>query len=174
MKKQEKEQQEKKTEFSKPIYRHLEKVLVKKIVLELTRDEQYVKRVRLETESGNITYKPKYTEKKQKELAGIETENTETKLFGTSEFIASNPMLVTLSKNTKKEYQEIICSYAETTTILDEDETEDKPQQTYKFMRSYLFNNIYYPVFHKEDKTTLENLEDLKDKYSYKEVDLGE
>ena len=151
-------------------WKHSETVKVSRVTLELTQDETQVKRVKLQTKIGNITYKPKKRELGIKEIAGFQTEFTKNELYGITEFIAMNPLLVQLSKDSKlpKDNPEIVLSYAE----IDRYDENDEEIKTYKFMNKGQFETIYYKPFHKDDLSNLEKQKENKKKYAALELEL--
>ena len=151
----------------KPEWYHCVPVKVEKIVLERTgKNGEQLVRIRLETDLGNITYKPKKQQTVIEKLAGFETEIKKTDLFSTSEFITENPLLVELSKNCKEEPQEVILGYGEISRFNDE---EGEPDY-FKFMMEGQFKSLYYEKYHKTDKSNLEKQKEKKQKYQETEL----
>jgi hypothetical protein len=157
-------------EISKPKYFNAVKVEVSKVVLETTtRNEvKFVSRIRLITDLGEITYKPKRQVTKTTEIDGFETEEVITEQLTTTEFRNANKMLVLLNDNAKEKPQEIWLSYAEISRF-DERENEEK---FYMYMLRNQFESIYYEKFHKSDKSNLEYQQEKKEKYSKEEEEV--
>lgn len=124
-------------------------VKVSSVVLERTMDKKYIKRVRFETDLGNITYKPKIRETETEGLAGYKLETEKNKLLEVATFIADNPMLSQLAKDSTKENpKEIWLSYGEIERF------NDLTQETeiYRFLSKSGFTGIYYDGFHQNDE----------------------
>lgn len=153
--------------FSKPKWVFAKPVKVSKVVLERTMDKQKVNRVRLETDVGNITYKPRIREMESEELAGYEMENVTKELHEVSEFIANNPMLSQLAKDCKQQPQEIYISFAET-----QQENDNGEVTTYYYTRKSGFEGIYYPNYHKNDEL-LQKQKEIAERYN-SDIDLNE
>lgn len=149
-------------------FKYLAEIKVSKVTLELTQEQTHVKRVKLETTIGNVTYKPKKRLLEIKELAGFIVESMKTDLFELSEFIASNPMLVALSKECKKSAQDVTLSYAE----IDRYDDIDEEVKTYKFMNKTQFDTVYCKAFHKDDLSNITKQKENMEKYAVKEIEL--
>lgn len=158
----------KKQELSKAVWHHCVPVKVEKVVMERTgKNHEFVFRVRLETDIGNITHKPRNRKISTSELGGIATEDREVEIPTTADFITNNRMLVQLSKNCKDKPQEIILSYAEASSY----NVEQEEDVFYKYMFSNQFSSIYYDKVHGKDTTeTLDKQKEIKKKYAETEV----
>lgn len=149
----------------KPKYTHAKKLNVNKVILELAgKDNDLVHRIRLDTDAGDLTYKPRKKAEISSEMSGFFTVAKTTELPKVSEFVTENPMLKELSVNCKKEPQEITVSFAEISRIDDDDEVI-----WYKFLRDYQFKTIYYAKYHKDD-SNLQQQKEWKQKYVEKEL----
>lgn len=152
---------------NKPKWFNAQKVKVNKIVLELTgAKDELVQRIRLETEAGNITYKPKKIIEQTSTIGDFGTESTRKENYTVTEFLANNAMLVTLAKNCKKEPQEIVISYAEFVTFNE----KEKEFISYFYMLDNQFSTIYYKEFHKDDKSNLEKQKEKAKKFEEEEL----
>jgi len=148
-------------------YYHVIPVKVSGVMLKLTPDKRYLIRIKLITDIGDITHKPKKWVNVNESLAGFDVEISDSEYIEITEFILANPMLVMLSKESKKTPQEIWLSYAEIEGV-----DNEGVSKKYKFMGTGQFKNIFYEEFHKEDKTTLNKMKETKEKFS--EVELSE
>lgn len=150
----------------RPKYRYAKKVLVSKIVLEVSRvNEDQINRVRLVTNLGDITYKPKKTKTELKESKGFEIEREIADVFTIEDLEDEYPVLFALAKDVKKEEREITLTYVEKDFYNEREETT----QTYRFLRDSHIETLYYDGFHK-NTDNIKKQQELKKKYSEKEL----
>lgn len=149
-----------------PKWFHCVPVMVEKVLVETTPKESKVFRVKLMTDLGDITYKPKKQIEEKSELGGFDTVTQKLELFTMGEFVTNNPLLKQLSDNCKKEPQEIILGYAEISRF---DELEQE-EVFYKYLTKGQFETIYYEKVHGKDKSNLKKQEEKKEKYNKKEL----
>lgn len=146
----------------KPIYKNAVKTKVNEITIETRRNTDnnlIIKRLRLKTDLGDITYKPKKKIEKKQEIKGFSVIEDETDFFTIDEFLDKYPFIEILAKNSNEKPQEIVLSYAEFTKKYEDNDKE----VTYRFMRDYQFETVYYPEVHSTDKR-LKKMEEWKNR----------
>ena len=153
-------------EIVKPKFYYCVPVAVSKIVLERDgKNNELLRRLRMETDLGNITYKPKKRTIEQNNLLGFETESSKVESFLVSEFLIENPMLKELNDSANKKPQEIILSYAEISNI----DKETNEEKFYKYLVEKQFKSLYWENYHKDTKETLDIQKKNKETYESKE-----
>ena len=125
--------------------------------LELSgKNGELVHRLRLKTDIGDVTFKPRKKAEVTGELAGFKTKTSTTELYTVSDFLLDFPVFKALSDNCSNGPQTVTLSYAE---ISGEDGT------IYKFMRDSQAKTLYYSEFHKDTKETLDRQLEKKEKF---------
>lgn len=143
-------------DYEKPRYLAPQPVMVNKVLLETTgKNKEYVERVRLLTDIGDITYKPKKIVSVTDTSGEIEEVYTEPKLFLKTEFLTNNKKLVVLAKNCKNEPQEIWI------TPIEIGRFNDIEQEVlfYKYLSRNNWESLYYDRVDKTDKLKKQQIE---------------
>lgn len=155
---------EKKMEKPKMKWHNAVVLKVDSIELERTgQNNEYIDRVRLYTNKGEITHKPRKQQTVKEQIAGFNTVVQKTETYTLTEFTLSNEMLKVLNENCLKSPQEIVISYATMTT-----ENKDGEEVEYNFMRDEQFKTIYYEKYHKDNKENLKKQRDKAKRYQDK------
>lgn len=128
----------------KPRYSHAVKAYVSKVTLELFgKNSEFVNRVRLDTDLGSITHRPKKRIEELSKVSGFDTVSRKTEMMTVNEFIAEYPEMKKLNELAKNEPQLVHLSFVE---IMGDKDSDDDDEIWYKFMRDYQFKNIYCPA----------------------------
>ncbi len=151
------------------------KVEVSEVEIELTgKNNEQVDRLRLVTDIGDITYRPRKKSVSRGTLAGFKTSVKNKELFTMSEFVLEFPLIKELNNQTLKKPQELWLSYAQITNTY-ENENEDtgeteSEEVSYRYMVDNQVEDIYYEFVHKKDKANLEKQKKIQAKFSGKEL----
>lgn len=158
---------ERNEELEKPIYRYAVPVIVERVVLETPlNNTNAIKRIRFETNLGNITHKPKKTKLVTRKDSVFELETQESDIVTTEDLLQMCPCLKELAKDIEEKPRDVILTYVEQ-SFYNEREQE---YETYMFMKPKHFQSLYYENYHKKDKTNLEIQKNLQKKYSEMEL----
>lgn len=120
----------------------------------------FVQQLRINTNKGEITYKPSKKGTKTSEVAGIETTQNSREAYTVAEFLELHPWIKKLNNDSKIGEATFIGSYC----VMTVEENEDV--NTYKFFTPGLFELVYYEPVHSKDKSRLEEMQKLKQKYT--------
>lgn len=130
---------------------------VEQVTLELSgMNNELVHRVRLTTDIGDVTYKPRKKTEVSGKIGGFNTTSSKNELFTISEFSLEFPVFKVLSDDTSEGKQKVTISYGEI--------VGDKGE-VYKYMRDAQAKTLYYPKFHKDTKDTLDRQLEKKEKF---------
>lgn len=151
-------------------YHHCQNVLVEKVSVELDEKTQDVKRLRFKTDVGDITFKPKIDVKLSKEKSGIMIESKDTQMYKLDQFIKEFPIVPMIAMETKKKGQVVTLSYTE--MVKHDDNADD--DVSYKYMSVGQFTRMYYEKFHRDNKENLTVMQQIRDKFLNKDIDLSE
>lgn len=160
-------EQEEIEQLAKPKWYSCVPVKVEKVILEVTgKDTKQVQRIRLVTDLGDITHKPRQIVDEKTTSGAFEVQSSRVDLLDIDEFIVNNPMLKKLAEDCKKKPQEVTLTYAEIGRL---DEETGEPIY-YKYMQRNQFESIYYGGFHGKDKSNIETQKERQKKYEEREL----
>ncbi len=142
-----------------------EKVTVSKVLIELTgKNKEFVKRVRFETDIGDITYKPKNEIVESGEISGFATLYKKNELMTVSDFVLNNSMAKLLSEESKKKPQQIIISYA----VIENTDSDEVVE--YRYLNKSQWEIIYWKDHHGSDTVNLDKQLEMKAKFAGEEL----
>jgi len=152
-------------------YCNAKTVTIHKVEIEKSKysrgQEILIGRIRLSTDVGDITYKPKKEVTNNSNIAGLDIVSTETEEYSLTEFLMNNTFIKQLAIATKDNLSvEAVVSYTEFGKHI---ESEDQVVY-YKFMRNYQFESIYVEQIHKDDKTNLKAQQERANKHNTVEI----